>query len=191
MKDSSNTEQVNPCAQIIIVGHNFPLGTNPGTEGVRAEFGNGFLDITYYIDRPVPRDVAFFNNGAIHYGVYEEDQVPFFLLQLRLLNLESWTMEVTLNIHKLHPDSRQEWFDDREANATMIYLVDANTNTLLGMRSIGLSTEVSDQVRQICQQQLTRYDDMHQVDEVIERIMCAKDTRALLEATVLRPLQVS
>jgi hypothetical protein len=189
MEDIKDIKDINECAQVLLVGHNFPLGRNPGREAVRAEFGDMFLDLVYYIERPEPRDVAYFNNGAIHYGVYEEADVPFFLLQLRAPGLEPWTMESSLNFHKLQEGYRQEWCRDAGANAVMLYLVDAETNILLGMRLVGISLETADQVRGACPRQIARYGDMGQVDEVITGIMAEKDTGVLLKHTALKPLK--
>lgn len=151
------------------VGQPFPLHNHAsGIETNRIEFNEGFLDIVYYIKNGSTEDIKTFRKGGLSYGVFESQNVAFLLIKYQGVN---WAYDCSINIYALKKESDIENWLNSEANAITMYLIDADTNILLGMRMIGVQPKFAEEIRNILDEQLNLYKSKENVDTIIDRIV--------------------
>ena len=163
------------------VGQPFPLHNHArGIEETRISFNESFFDIFFYLKRAGTEDIKTFRKGPLKYGVFESQNIPFFILELG----SNWTVDTSLNILKVKEDKIEQWLNS-EANAITMYCIDADTNIILGMRLIGILPTVAEKIRDVLDEQLNMYNTRtaNEVEAVINKILDNFTTEQMISRT--------
>ncbi|WP_270087232.1 hypothetical protein [Sphingobacterium sp. SYP-B4668] len=115
--------------------------------------------------------------GALRYGLFEKHAVPFFII-----DLPTWNFDVHINIFKVSDrEARDSWLN-AEGNIINLYLVDATTNILHGMRNISVSKPVSEEIRDILEAQLSTNEKDTEVEQKIGQVQSSLSTDAMINS---------
>lgn len=141
------------------VGKLFPIHNQAqAIEETKINTNEGFFDVCFY-SLHVADDAKMFTKGKLKYGVFVKDHIPFFILDF----VGGISVDASLNILKVKQDKVEAWLNSR-ANGITLYLIDAQTNILHGMRFIGIKNKVAEQIRDACEAQDANYATHSEVD---------------------------
>lgn len=163
------------------IGRPFPIDRYQATgqESIKALMTGGLFDILFYSLNPVD-DRALFNRGLLRYGLYEREGLPFFLIEFP----GHFSFDVPLNIRKIDPDAVADWVKS-DANDLTLYLVNARSNIIEGIRLIGLRPELIAQLRQVSREQLARYPTPPAVEEGFNHIYAHTSIDQMVRGTTM------
>ena len=134
-----------------------------GNEKMNLETNEAFFDILFYSSQ-AKEDSKFWGKAPVKIYPVFIDHIPSIIVKFLVQKLE---FDVTMNFHKVEESARDEWLN-QNVNAMTIFLIDANTNIIRGMRMIG--TDFQDPFRQACRNQLDTYGSFVAVDAKITEI---------------------
>jgi hypothetical protein len=144
------------------VGKPFPVNNlADGTEKCVASFNEKFIDLQVYVI-PQTGDVKAMKSGPIKYGMFEYQNVPFFLIDF----VKTFSFDAPLNFLKTQEDKQEDWLNE-EANLMTIYCIHALTNEILAIRAIGLKRDFCEEIRDCLEKQLKKYKEISEVDAKI------------------------
>lgn len=166
------------------VGKPFPHPDQkaPGQDAARVMFIGEFFDVLIYSTMP-EADKKAVTQGPLRYGVYQKDDIPFFLVDFN----GAISFDMPMNINKVDQAQVDTWLNAK-ANLVTLYLLDARTNILLGIRAIGLKSAVAEQIRDILEKQDEHYTSPSAVDEAIILIENELTTADMMKRTTMHRL---
>lgn len=143
---------------------NTPCPIPGGDFGLTRVLTSGF-DIIVYLNKPSVNEKREFRQGVLRFGIYDAGDVPFFLLQFAVID-----MDATLNLFKakIETPKRSSWINNL-GNALTLYLVDSQTNILHGIRLIGIEPADVEKLKAILHRQNENYSSVNDVDVAIMR----------------------
>lgn len=151
---------------IIKVGEPYPYHHRAdGNERVLAEMNNAFFDVLFYSSQP-QADARMWTKGKLKYGLFMAKNIPFFVLDFPS---DQFNLDVAINFLKIQEDKADEWLNS-DANVINLFLIDANTNIIHGMRMISIRHDLAEKIRDACEAQDVHYDSPAQVDQTIAGI---------------------
>jgi hypothetical protein len=163
------------------VGSEFPFpNKSNGQEMALVSMNEAFFDVLYYINDASESDINTFRRGSMQYACFSESAIPFPIFKFPK---SKWSFDVNINIFKVQEDKVEDWLNS-ESNIINLYLIDAQTNTLLAMRMIGTRTEYAEGIRDILDNQLEKYENKEQVDFMLQSILSAFPTEDMLAKTL-------
>lgn len=168
--------------QTLEVGKPFPI-RNPAGKGdhVTAFVAGESFDVICWAGDLNSKEVQAWRRGLLRYGAYVKNAIPFFLLYFPELK---WPLDVSINIHAEKEGGRPfEQYLEGQGNAVNLYLVDAATGLIKGMRMIGLDPVIADAIRLGCANQLQRYPSAAATSMQMEDILSAMTTLEMIGAT--------
>ena len=80
-------------------------------------------------------------------------------------------------------DDKADIWLNSEGRIICMYLIEANTNILMGIRIIEVSVGVADYIRDICEEQDEKYEDVKEVELVIDKIIDVITTAEMISRT--------
>jgi hypothetical protein len=98
------------------------------------------------------------------------------------VNKVRWCFDLSINIHRILEDKADVWLNS-EGRTVRLYLIEASTNVLVGMRMIEVSTSVADYIRDICENQDEKYENAEEVDIKIDKIIDSIGTAEMIGKT--------
>lgn len=150
------------------VGKAFPLkNPNPGIESARILIVGSSFDIIYFISKPNQEDVKTFKEDEFYTGIYIENHIPLFVGYFPSCE---WSFDCMINIHAERPE-HASLFLNGERNVINLFLIDAFTNKLLVIRTIGMYLDAMKAIKSACSQQLVNYKNKFEVDKAIGYIL--------------------
>ena len=163
-------------------GEPFPLHNKAnGTEYCRIDLNDSFFDICYYFPTPDRKHINAWGKDIFKYGVYENSNIPFLLIEFEV-NKARWCFELSINIHRILEDKADIWLNS-EGRIIRMYLIEARTNILVGMRMIEVTVGVAEYIRDICENQDEKYESVKEVDLRINRIIDSISTAEMISRT--------
>ena len=150
--------------QVLQVGECYSSpNPHPGSESIRAEFSSTFVDIVYYIRGASPADLNIWKRTPIRYGLFEAVKgIPFLLLDFVLVR-EEWNLDVPLNVLKMDEEAQLSWLS-ATGNLINAILIDTETNRILAMRQLTVSSIAARQVRDSLTNQLVSHTSSAHID---------------------------
>lgn len=126
------------------VGKLFKPGVTRYQEGVKFDFTNEGGNLFLFYSSPTNIEIANITKGKVQYGYYKNGQV---ILMLFKFGSENWldapySINLSTNLTELKEISEGSGY------AVNIYLVDAATGILKGMRLISFTTKMSKMFRE-------------------------------------------
>lgn len=165
------------------VGQPFPVHNRArGVEETRIDINEEFFDMCFYSSQAA-KDAKMFTKGKMRYGVFVEDNIPFFIIEF----VGDMSIEASFNFLKLKQDKVDHWLNSK-ANSITLYLIDNQTNILHGMRLIGIKHEVADQFRDACEAQDNTYATHNEVEIKTLSIVKKFSAQELLHKTIMHTL---
>ena len=129
---------------ILEVGKPFKEGVVCYKEGVNFDFTDAGANLVIYYESPTEAEIEAITKGKVQYGYFMKNEV--ILLFFKFGN-EAW-MDLPYNVHFSKNLSRLQEVGENMGYAVNIYLVDARTGILKGMRLISFSTRMSKMLRE-------------------------------------------
>ena len=163
------------------VGEQFP-SKNPlsGEDITIADFTSGFVDIKCFMTNPTDAEIKAWCTGRMTYCLYTNRAVPFIVIDLPGFNLD-----VNINILKIKTEEqRTEWLNE-EGNLITFFLVDAQTNVLVGMRAVSVHKELANKLKDTLEKQCEEYNTAEEVDLMIAKILHTVSTIHMLAISKL------
>lgn len=128
---------------ILEVGKPFKEGVAHYMEGVHFDFTDAGANLVMYYESPTEAEVEAITKGKVQYGYFMKNEV--ILLFFKFGN-EAW-VDAPYNVHFSKNLFRLQEVGENKGYAVNIYLVDARTGILRGMRLISFSTRMSKMLR--------------------------------------------
>ena len=149
----------------------------PGLEISLSEINTAFFDVKNYLHNPTPEEIKDWRRGNLKYGFYFENNIVFFLLQL-----ETMSLDVSINILKVKTEEQREAWLNEEGKVINIFLIDAATNILKGMRMFSIPMELAERLKDTLETQ-QNYEDVKIIDEKISEITNRLTTEDMISRT--------
>ncbi len=129
------------------VGQLFPLEQYcTGQEMNVAIPTDGFFHILMSLKKIARKEKKLFTTGTITASLFEQRDIPFLILDFG----ENFSIDISFDTSKFDDETRRVWMSS-EANAIAIFLVEATTGIIEGMRLIGVG--FAPELRAICAKQ--------------------------------------
>lgn len=157
----------------------FPLKNPNGlNDGIFANINGESFDVVCWAGGLNPKERKIWRRGSLRYGVYIKDHIPFFLVDFPEIN---WSMDVSINIWAEVARRRDvDSFLFGMGNAVNLYLIDTKTNTIKGMRLIGIMQNAARLIKDACKKQLVDYPSAISVDAVLEKFLRESTTEGMM-----------
>ena len=157
----------------------FPLKNPNGfRDGIFANISGESFDVICWANGLTSKERQAWRRGTLRYGVFVQETIPFFLLYFPDIK---WSMDVSLNVlaDKKRGRPYQQYLSGN-GNAVNLYLIDAKTNTIKGMRMIGIEWQAAERIREACEKQLAEYPSAIAVDAALGKILRTKTTEEMM-----------
>lgn len=166
------------------VGESFPQpNILPGAERCIASLNTAFFDVLYYIQKPSSEDIRTWRKGKLKYGLYAEKSVPFVIIDFPDAR---WNFDVSIDILKVYSEEQREDWLNGEGNIVTLFLINAGTNILEGMRTI--SVNFGEKLRDILEEQCILYESSAEVDKEFNDIVSRLTTDNMMSRCVMTRL---
>ncbi|MEI7706890.1 MAG: hypothetical protein WCI90_01375 [Chlorobium sp.] len=106
----------------------------------------GFFHILMSLKKISRKERKLFTRGTITASLFEQRDIPFLVVDFG----ENFSIDISFDISKFDDETRRVWLAS-ESNAIAIFLVEATTGIIEGMRLIGVG--FAPELRAICARQ--------------------------------------
>lgn len=167
----------------------YPNLQPPGHETVKAVLNSAFFDVVCWIGtNEREQSIETWRNAPLVVGVFaglpNEPPTPFFMVDFPA---DRWEFEVSLNVHSIPGEVAESWLNS-PANVVTLMLVDAHTNIVLALRTLGLQPQVASALRDAMERQDNELPDREAADAAIQDATNRFTTeQLLLRATARQP----
>jgi hypothetical protein len=169
-------------------GELFPLHNKAnGSEYCRADFNDSFFDICYYFPYVDESHINAWGKDVFKYGVFEAHNIPFFLVEFEI-DKQRWCFDLSLNVHHILEGDATIWLKS-QSKIIRLYLIEGNTNNLVGMRMISINENAANYIRDICEEQYQNYQSIREVDAKIDKIIDSISTAEMIKKTKMLKTQ--
>ena len=158
------------------VGEPFPDDRfNSHPEGAVITFNEHSFDVIGLLDRPSTQEVKTWKTGKLYYGLFQQDDVPFLLLDFRYPI--KFNLDAPVNAYKI---TEPIVWSFGEGNLVTLFLVDRRNYRLMAMRSIGIELTMAQSLRQVMRNQVENYPDQAVVDGKISLLLNRVPTEEMI-----------
>ena len=168
--------------QKIEVGKEFSI-KNPAGNGdlVIAHINGESFDVICWAGGLSKKEVKEWKKGRLHYGVFIKEDIPFFLIDLPVVK---WDFDISFNIHA-EKEAGRGWkqFLDGQGNLVNLFLIDAGTNIVKAMRTIGIDHVMAAEIKKTCHKQLAKYKSSVKLNIILNQILSVYSTRLMINST--------
>ncbi len=150
------------------VGAPFPKDNEaPGVERCASRLTSASFDVLYYINSATNREIRTFRDTLLRLHVWIYEDIPF--IAVSYLG-EDWTYDVTLTVATRDMKDVALTFISGEGNVVTLCLIDAQTNVIRAVRTLGLPEDAMKAIKDAGQAQLERYEDESEVLAVVNAV---------------------
>jgi hypothetical protein len=146
-------------------------------------YGSSFM-LLANIDQLIMAEIKALKRGKLKYGVYINNNIPFFLLDLPEIKM---TLDSSFNIFKFEQTAVDNWLNN-EANAVELITVKAETFIVKAQRLMGIELDCMKQIKEACIEQQKAYTSQKEVDSMIVRICNAVTTDDMIKRSKIYTL---
>ena len=168
--------------QVFTIGDTYPIETRPGTSGYFGE--QGFI-FTLELDNISTDEIEYFKFGELTISFCKvTDRVSFFVI-----DIENFIFtDVAFTIIKTPCGSKGLVTSENDfVNTILITLVDAKTHKLIAMRQLGISSDMSKKIYEVCKKQeefdfigyeeeVVDIQNMHSTEDLVDKFTVASFT---------------
>ncbi len=131
-----------------------PIECKPPREGCMPVINGPSFDLIAFFSDLTKQEINDWLKGKIAYGVYIEESIPVFLLDLG----KSWQLDVYLNIHQENEDVRKQFFEgDPNQTRMILTLVSYSEAIVKAIRTIGIDPVNMLRIKEACFEQVLKY----------------------------------
>lgn len=160
------------------VGLPFPIHNEvPGVDRCTARLTGASFDVLYYISGANSREIKTFKDTLLRLHVWIYDDIPF--IAVSYLG-ETWTYDITLTVATRDKKDVSQAFIEGKGNAVTLFLIDATTNVILAMRTLGLTDSAAATIKEAARAQLERYEDEAAILTVVNRVYAELSTADII-----------
>lgn len=158
-----------------IVGKPYPIPDFRGiVNGAAMRISNLGFDVGIFWKNVKLHEVAEFRYGPFTYGLFEKEKVPFITMEFKSMAFDTAVNTLSSPLDSLHA------FGDSKANAFRMYLVDADSYLIRGIRVISLNQGFLSELKSVMNEQCQKYQEPKAVDQVIHKLMMKFNTRQMI-----------
>jgi len=164
----------------------------PIANSTNGQDGNAFImdgvafSIFSWVSNPTETEITAWKSGSYLYGVFVEDSAPFFLA-----GFEDSGFMVEASINVLAEIEKGGFYCDflaGESNSLNLILVDAQTNIVHAIRTLGMGATAANTLRTACTEQVEQYVSSQDVATKIMALMQKYTPTDMLQKTqMFRP----
>ena len=118
-----------------------------GEELTVSMINSNFFDVLGSYKNISKGEIQCWTKSSLMVSLYEKDSIPFIIF-----DFGGWSFDVSIVTNRIPEENLDNWLNS-ESNVVHMFLVDADTGTLLKMRSVGLNRQFADSIRDICEKQ--------------------------------------
>lgn len=163
---------------IIENGKPYPDPKFKGREGATILTNEAFFDVLILNPGITAKEEKAFKTGALRYGMFEKNDVPFLLLDFPDADL---TLDAPFSIHKLFEEVQEKWVE-AEGNACHIVGVEQRSYYVKSQRFVGFNLEFVSAFRTVAARQLRSHPNAQSVDLATQRILHSLTTADMMKA---------
>jgi hypothetical protein len=153
------------------VGKLFPIEKYcTGNEQHVAIVTNSFFNVLMSLKHISKKEKELFSQGKLCAYLFEQKDIPFLVLDFG----EGFSIDMSFDTSKFDEKFRKEWMTS-DANVITLFLVEASTGILEGMRLIAVG--FADEFREICARQTGKQG----IERQVRLIQTAFTTREMME----------
>ena len=130
------------------VGSRFPFEKYlTGNELTISIINSDFIDVLVSYKNISKGEIQCWKKSSLMVSLYEKDSIPYIIF-----DFGGWNFDVSIVTNRMPEETLDDWLNSR-SNLIHMFLVDADTGTLLNIRTIGLNMKFADLIRDICEKQ--------------------------------------
>lgn len=161
------------------VGEKFPRQHIPKSGVPTARIVGSSFDALLSIDNPKADEIKIFKNGIMRLHVNTVDHIPLVAVSY----LESnWTWDFSINVVGMNAIEESEFFTS--GNSVTMVLIDSPTGVTKAIRTVGLTFEIEQLIKDSCREQLRFYSNTSESMSAISRILSRITTEDLIKTGV-------
>lgn len=145
----------------------------PGVDWCTARIVGPSFDVLYYVDGPSSREIRTFTDALLRAYVWIYEDIPFIAVSYFGTN---WTYDITLTVASRNNKDVSQAFIEGEGNTVNLCLIDASTNVLTALRTIGLPEDAVQTIKSAARAQIERYADEAEVLAVVNSVYTRMST---------------
>lgn len=170
--------------EILAVGQRFPdeRYINKKTDAVRLRPHENFADAIISLTNLRRREVDTLIKGAVRYGLFVFDSIPFLILKFFDSEL---SFDFSMNIYGIKEEYREDWLNS-EMNALTIVPIEAETGIIRGLRLIPADPLLCSMMKMACRNQLDLFRNAFEVDSAIVDIQGKFNTEAMFQGCTVQ-----
>lgn len=162
------------------VGKLFKQDTFAYQEGIKFGFDASGGDLYIYFKSPTSKEVQAIKKGVFNLKLLEMNNILFLLFKF---GLEQW-IDVPFSPHlSRNKDFIPHNIENGMGYPLRVYLIDANTGILKVLKLIGLSTEISNEFREIYLKLRGNDFNAKEYDQMLNKIYSTYSTNQLVQLT--------
>ncbi len=162
-----------------------PLGVIPPLEGYMLVFNGASFDIIAFFSGLTKRDRKDWQQGTARYGLYVENDIPIFLLDLG----KTWSLDVYFNMHQEQEELRKKFFEGDPGHTEIsLVLVSCPEAVVQGIRTIEIEAKFMMALKEVCFDQLSQYSNKDDCFLTAETILQDADSKALRKKAAMHRL---
>ncbi len=153
-----------------------PLGVTPPLEGYMPVLNGASFDIIAFFSGLTEKQKNDWLRGKIRYGLYIENDIPMFLLDLG----KTWSLDFYFNMHQEREELRKLFFEGDPGHAKIILTLISYSDAIVqGIRTIGIEPKIMLALKEACFEQLSIFSDKHDCFLAAEAILHGNSSKAL------------
>lgn len=152
------------------------LQSAPPSEGYMPVLNQGSFDIFAFYSGLTEKEVKDWLKGKARYGVFIEQSIPVFLLDLG----KAWSLDVYFNMFHETESTRKPFFEsDPGSNRVAIILAAYPEPVVQAVRTLRIDPDLMIRLKEACFDQLSRYRSKDECFIEAEMILERYDSKAL------------
>ena len=162
-----------------------PLGVTPPFEGYMPVLNGSSFSIIAFFSRVTIQDRKDWLVGKAQYGLYSENGIPIFLLDLG----KTWSLDVYFNMLQENKNQRSQFLEGvQEDTKILLVLVSFPDAIVQCIRGIIIELKIMLALKEVCFDQLSRYSTQKDCSLAAKKILQAKDSKALRKEVQLNQI---
>ncbi|RXZ78115.1 hypothetical protein EBB07_29105 [Paenibacillaceae bacterium] len=130
----------------------FPIkNPTPGQTYITTLLAVNSFDICAHIKDPTPSEIRVFKENDLFFNIYFEKDIPF--ISIAYSN-SPWTYDCTINLAIENVETREAFL--QQGNIVNLLLIDAQTNLLIAIRTLGMYQDGMSAIKEACKNQLVK-----------------------------------
>ena len=141
-----------------------------------AMLNESFFDLVCILNGITASELKDWKKGKLTLYLYEKRDVPYIVFQFG-----NWSLDININVLKAKDDEIANWLAS-DSNLINLFLIDEATGILKAMRTISVPKSFADEIRNICEKQLTYT--VQDIDRIVMRTIQEIPTDVMMRHSI-------